>query len=293
MDDAYESRAGERWEAVDRPDPVVWGDAPGPLDEEELRDFYSLGFRFCDSLFSSEEVCAFAEELHRIIDRADPSDPTVVAEPDSDAVRSVFRVHQSSDVFREVAEDPRLLDPIRQILGTDVYIHQSRVNVKPACHGREFFWHSDFETWHVEDGMPRPRAVSVSVALTENTEFNGPLMVIPGSHKLYVRCVGRAPEEHYRSSLRKQEFGTPTEEALRYLVDTCGGINAPRGPAGSALFFECNLMHGSAGNLSPYPRTNLFLVYNSVENAVREPYGRRPPRPEFLAEREPAPLGTG
>src|SRR3546814_10424765 len=78
--------------------------------------------------------------------------------------------------------------------------------------GREFYWHSDFETWHVEDGMPRMRALSMSVLLAENTPHNGPLMVIPGSHRTYLTCLGETPDDHYLSSLKKQEYGVPDEE---------------------------------------------------------------------------------
>jgi ectoine hydroxylase len=176
-----------------------------------------------------------------------------------------------------------------QILASSVYVHQSRINYKPAFRGREFYWHSDFETWHVEDGMPRMRAVSVSLSLTENTEFNGPLMVVPQSHQWYVRCVGATPADHFKASLRKQLYGVPNREALEMLVSR-GGIQAPKGPPGSATFFESNLMHGSTGNLSPAPRINLFVVYNSVENAVTDPFGSQPPRPEFLAERRVVPI---
>ncbi len=65
-----------------------------------------------------------------------------------------------------------------------------------------------------------------------------------------------------------------------------GGIQAPKGLPGSVVFFDCNTMHGSNGNLSPTPRVNLFAVYNSVENPITEPFGDRPPRPEYLAERD-------
>ena len=51
------------------------------------------------------------------------------------------------------------------------------------------------------------------------------------------------------------------------------------------LLFDCNTMHGSAGNISPYSRINLFLVFNSVDNAVVDPFGDQPPRPDYLAER--------
>jgi ectoine hydroxylase len=57
------------------------------------------------------------------------------------------------------------------------------------------------------------------------------------------------------------------------------------GPAGSATFFDCNMMHGSNGNITPSPRVNLFLVYNSVDNALVEPFAAPAPRPTFIASR--------
>lgn len=55
--------------------------------------------------------------------------------------------------------------------------------------------------------------------------------------------------------------------------------------AGSVVFFDCNTMHGSAGNISPWARSNVFMVYNSVENVLGEPkYGLKP-RPEHIATR--------
>jgi ectoine hydroxylase len=287
MQDHYQSRNDGTCEIVERPDPVVWGRGSGPLEHADLEAFARDGFLLQEDLLTPGEADDLRRELARIMKRADPSNAEVISEPDSDEVRSVFLVHRTSEIFRRMAEDPRLVEPVRQLLGTDVYVHQSRVNLKPAAHGREFFWHSDFETWHVEDGMPRPRAVSASVALTDNTVFNGPLMVVPGSHRSFLRCAGQTPEDHYRSSLKRQVIGTPSVEGLRSLVERHGGLRAPLGRAGTVLFFECNLMHASPGNLSPYPRTNFFLVYNSVENRPRAPYGGGSPRPEFLAERHP------
>jgi ectoine hydroxylase len=190
-----------------------------------------------------------------------------------------------SQLFDWLSRDARVLDVARQILDSEVYVHQSRVNLKPGFRGKEFYWHSDFETWHVEDGMPRMRALSVSIALTQNYPFNGPLMLIPGSHKTYVSCVGETPKDHYRQSLKKQEYGVPDKESLQRLADH-GGIVAPTGAAGSAVFFDCNLMHGSNSNISPYPRSNVFFVYNSMENTLGEPLHGLKPRPEYIAARE-------
>ena len=287
--DPYYARV-DTWEAIERQDPVLWGDSSGPWTDDETRCYRRDGYRFKRRLFAEDDTERLLAEANRLADEARPSDYGVVAEPGGEVIRSLFRLHQTSDVFRRVCEDPRLVDAARQLLGSAGYIHQSRINFKPAFDGKEFFWHSDFETWHVEDGMPRMRAVSVSLSLTESNEFNGPLIVVPRSHEWFIRCEGATPDKHYTQSLRKQEYGVPSRDALRKLVDR-GGMTAPTGPAGSALFFECNTMHGSTGNLSPFPRVNLFVVFNSVENALAEPYGDRPPRPEYLAERQVTPVG--
>ncbi len=271
-------------EIVPRADPVIWGDRRGPLANEDLDAFEEHGV-LCVRPFARRETEVLRAEAERLAAEAERDQDEVVIEPGSDAVRSIFRVHRSSDIFRELAKDARIADVARQIVGSDVTVHQSRLNYKPGFDGREFQWHSDFETWHMEDGMPRMRAVSVSIALTENHPSNGPLMVIPGSHRRYVRCAGETPEDHFRQSLRKQEFGVPSRDAIRALCDEAGRIEVCVGPPGSATFFDCNAMHGSAGSLSPWPRTNLFLVYNSVENRLRKPFGGRPPRPAFLAAR--------
>jgi ectoine hydroxylase len=159
----------------------------------------------------------------------------------------------------------------------------------PGFEGTGFYWHSDFETWHAEDGMPQPRAVSISVALTDNYPFNGGLMVMPGSQHTYVSCVGETPQDNYKSSLRAQELGTPDRDTLRAMAHEYG-IDQFTGPAGSALMFDCNVMHGSGNNITPFPRSNIFVVFNSVANTLVAPYAAQAPRPTFIASRDFTPL---
>src|SRR3546814_965327 len=108
------------------------------------------------------------------------SDLTIVTEPQSREIRSIFEIHAQSPVMARLAADARPADVARFLLDDEVYIHQSRLNYKPGFKGRESYWHSEFETWPVEDSMPRMRALSMSVLLAENTPHNGPLRVIPG-----------------------------------------------------------------------------------------------------------------
>ncbi|MFI4874257.1 MAG: phytanoyl-CoA dioxygenase family protein [Blastopirellula sp. JB062] len=282
--DPYASRIGETWEAAPRVDPVVWSSRSGAVTDPGLWKYEEDGYLPFPQLLSQSEAAECLAEAESMRQFADQERPEVISEPQRKEVRTIFRVHRDNERFRQICYDRRIVAKVEQILGSEVYIHQSRINYKPAFHGKEFFWHSDFETWHVEDGMPRIRAVSVSISLTDNHEFNGPLMLIRGSHRYFIRCVGETPDNHYQTSLKKQEFGVPCRQAIEFLSGH-GDIDAPKGGPGSALFFDSNTMHGSVGNLSPTPRTNLFVVYNSVENRLVEPFGGSSARPDFLAER--------
>ena len=281
--DVYPTRLSAPTPPVDRVDPVVWGDAAtGPLDAATVQGYDQSGYLSIERLITPDELESFRAELERL--SADPTvraDERTIVERDSQEVRSIFEVHKVSEVFKAIAHDPRVVDRARQLLGSDVYIHQSRVNFKPGFTGKDFYWHSDFETWHAEDGMPRMRAVSISISLTDNHTFNGPLMIMPGSHRTWVPCIGETPEDNYKSSLVAQVAGTPHPDALTALADQ-HGIDVLTGPAGGATMFDSNCMHASNGNVTPYPRSNVFIVYNSVENACVAPFAAQTPRPDFI-----------
>lgn len=290
MNDLYQSRVEREVTILKRPDPVVYsGEAEQfepVLSETQLAAYRRDGFLFLPSLFSAEEARIFREESGRLAqNRPLRLREEAILEPGGEALRSVFMVHRLNALYERLAADQRLVKAARQLLGSEVYLHQSRLNLKPGFSGKEFYWHSDFETWHIEDGMPQMRALSCSVLLHENNEFNGPLLLVPGSHMSYISCVGETPPEHYKASLRRQEYGVPDESSVRLMVER-GGLCAIKGPPGSAVLFDCNALHASNSNISPYSRSNLFLVYNSVENRLGRPRSGQAPRPEYIAARE-------
>lgn len=283
--DPYPSRRGHPPELLPRLDPVVHGPATdGPLDDEQVRRFDEHGHLTLPGVFDAAEVEHLDELLTGLAGRGDFDRQRIIAEPGSDEVRSVFAFHDGPGDLARVPADDRLAGVARQLLGSDVYVHQSRANRKPAFRGRDFQWHSDFETWHTEDGMPRMRCLSAVVQLTDNEPWNGSLLVIPGSHQWFVTCPEPTPPANHRRSLRVQEVGVPDEASITTLFER-HGIEQCTGPAGSVLFFDCNLMHGSSSNISPLPRRNLFMVYNSVENVLGEPYSAPQRRPEHIASR--------
>ncbi|MCY9513826.1 ectoine hydroxylase [Paenibacillus apiarius] len=285
--DVYPSRVNTETLLLKRQDPVVYNHMinQAEITAEQLASYEANGYLFLDSFFDEDEVQIWKQELVRLFHENKGSNkPEVIQEPGSEEIRSIFAVHRDKGAFQQLASHPRIVSIVQQILGSQIYVHQSRINFKQGFTGKEFYWHSDFETWHVEDGMPRMRALSCSIALEDNHANNGPLMVIPRSHRTFVSCIGETPDDHYKSSLRRQEYGIPDQDSLICLVNQ-GGIVAPTGKAGSILLFDCNVMHGSNSNITPFPRSNVFIVYNSVDNRLEAPYSGKQPRPDYIATR--------
>ncbi|MEV5550763.1 ectoine hydroxylase [Streptomyces sp. NPDC052309] len=292
-DDLYPTRTVTSSVPLPRRHPVVWGgEDDGPLTAERLAAYDRDGFLTFDAVLGPGDISACLEEVSRLT--ADPSlraSGRVVPEPDGDGIRSVFEVHALSETFRRIVHSPELAATARQLLGSDVYVHQTRVNLKAAFDGSGFGWHSDFETWHSEDGMPAPRAFSMTIALTDNTPYNGPLLIIPGSHRTFVPSAGETPPDYHRLSLKGKNLPAgPADRSAVTELARSHGIRQCTGPAGSAVAFDCNCLHASAANVSPFPRTNLFVVYNSVENRIGTPFAAPGPRPAYLASRDFTPV---
>ncbi|GAA1906563.1 ectoine hydroxylase [Streptomyces durmitorensis] len=289
--DLYPTRGTEEV-LIERKDPVVWSEpgTPGPIVAEDLAGFERDGFLAIDQLITPDEVSVYHAELERLID--DPTmraDDRSIVEPRSQEIRTIFEVHKISELFAKLAADPRVVGRARQILGSDVYIHQSRINVKPGFGASGFYWHSDFETWHAEDGLANMRTVSVSIALTKNHDTNGGLMIMPGSHKTFLGCEGATPKDNYKRSLQMQDAGIPSDGTLTSLASEYG-IRLFTGEAGSATWFDCNAMHGSGDNITPFPRSNVFIVFNSVENTAVEPFAAPIRRPDYIGARDFTPV---
>jgi ectoine hydroxylase len=172
-----------------------------------------------------------------------------------------------------------------------VYVHQFKINAKAACGGEVWAWHQDYVFWLKEDGMPAPRVTNVMVFLDEVNEFNGPLLLIPGSHREGVvddegRPAAASGEPAWMANVGAELKYSLKRERVAALARR-SGIVAPKGKAGSVLFFDANVFHGSAPNMSPFGRAIVISTYNSVEN---RPMPRAEPRPEFLAGRDYAAL---
>ena len=174
-----------------------------------------------------------------------------------------------------------MIEPVKQLFGEDLYMHQFKINGKVAFDGDLWQWHQDYGTWKADDQMPEARAMNIAIFLNEVNEFNGPLMFIPGSHKLGVVEAEHDTEHDELPAVDDRPRHDP--QAGRAVAD----MVAPKGPAGSMIMFHGCLVHGSTANLSPWDRWNVYLSLCAVSNHIR-----RFKRPAYIAHRDFTPIAT-
>lgn len=253
------------------------------LTEDQIEVFHRDGFILLPGLFSEAELAVMQEALPEVFS---DEGPHRILEAGTGVVRGVHGVHETHPAFRTLVRLPRLAQPARQLLRDEVYVHQFKINAKMALVGDVWEWHQDFRFWRDEDGMPSPRALTAAIFMDPVDEFNGPLMVVPGSHNDGLLDVTSLSGGKWNDSFTAKLKYTITPQSLAAAVAD-RGIVAPKGAAGSVLLFHGNILHGSAPNMSPANRRIVLVTYNAVTNRLRTVPN---PRPDFIASRDFRPI---
>lgn len=179
--------------------------------------------------------------------------PRFDLDPDHSAARSGLRrvnapVEVSKAYYQAMAES-RMTRLVAELIGPNVLFHHSKINAKLPGAKTAVKWHQDFLfTPHSNDDV-----VTALLMIDEVTEENGPLEVVPGSHRGPLHGLWRGGR-----------FTGAVEEAT---AEEAAGL-AVRciGPAGAVCLMHTRLLHGSAPNLSDAPRT-LFISVYAAEDA--------------------------
>ncbi|MDE2297061.1 MAG: phytanoyl-CoA dioxygenase family protein [Burkholderiales bacterium] len=260
------------------------------LTAAQHEQFDRDGYLFFPGLFSADETRTLTAEVPSLYSRREAYN---VREKGKDAVRTNFAAHLYSAPFARLARHPRMVEPVQELLGEALYMHQFKINGKMAFEGDVWQWHQDYGTWLNDDAMPTERAMNVAIFLDDVTDFNGPLMFIPGSHKRGV------VDARHDLTTTSYPLWTVDNELIAQLVERAGGkggfdaegryvpagIVSPKGPAGSMILFHSCLVHASGSNLSPYNRVSVYLSLCAVSNHIR-----RFKRPEYIAHRDFTPI---
>ena len=144
------------------------------LSKEQLEQFHEEGYLFLPEVFTPEEANLLKQESENVYSM----NRKEVWREKTGVARTAFAAHTYNEGFKRLGAHPRLVNPVKQILEGDVYMHQFIVNAKAAFDGDVWQWHQDFGTWHRDDQMPEPRAMNISVFVDDVTAANGPLLFI-------------------------------------------------------------------------------------------------------------------
>jgi phytanoyl-CoA hydroxylase len=170
--------------------------------------------------------------------------------PEAPKVRRIKLPHSHTPVFWELAQYPRLVSILEKLLGpSGVRLHGSKINLKEPYHGSPVEWHQDWAFYpHTNDDL-----LAVGVMLDDAFIENGPLLVVPGSHKGPV-WDHHAPDGFFCGAM----------DPVRNEVDFSSAVPL-MGRAGSMSFHHVRLVHGSAQNVSDKPRRLLLYEYAAAD----------------------------
>ena len=238
------------------------------LTQDWIDRYDEQGFLVFPGLLDAAELEVIDGAIPDLLAR--DGDDVVREDHDPSIVRMVFGAHFHHDVFARLARHPRLVTPSEQLVRDRVHIYQSRLNAKSSFGGSGWAWHQDFNQWYRQDGMMRPQTVVVGIYLDDVNPCNGPLMIIGGSHR----------HGHFHNP-----DGMEIDEEIVAALAAEGGIEPVMGPPGTVVFFDALAVHGSAPNISPWPRRIFYM--NFVPAACCD---LKPLRPRLDCDPIPVPL---
>ena len=164
-------------------------------------------------------------------------------------LRRVASPIEVSDAYYEAMTSPRMVAAVADLIGPNVKLHHTKINSKLPRTPTKVAWHQDFPfTPHTNDDV-----VTALLMVDDVTEENGPLEVLPASHKGPLETLWH--DGRFTGAVDAATASRCMAQAVR-----CTGR------AGSVCLMHTRLLHGSAANASDHART-LFIVVYSAEDA--------------------------
>lgn len=236
----------------------------GLLSKQQKEDFWRDGVLVVDNAISPDRLASLRSEFQSWVEESrshsDDYGETLDGRArfdlqpghtsDKPALRRVQSPEEVSDVFASTMREARTVDFCAELIGPAIRFHHGKVNSKLPGTATQVKWHQDFPF----QPMTNDDIITCLLFIDEVTMENGPLEVIPGSHKGPIHS-------HWHDGV----FTGAVDEAIvnkqRDKVTSCVG------KAGSVCLMHANLLHGSAPNLSNHPRT-LYITTYYAEDAI-------------------------
>jgi phytanoyl-CoA hydroxylase len=165
-------------------------------------------------------------------------------------VRRIKTPHKVHPIFNEIARSAPVIDILKKLIGPNLRLHGSKLNMKSAQYGSPVEWHQDWAFYpHTNDDV-----LAIGVLLDDCDLANGPMLVTPGTHKAEV-WNHHGEDGCFAGLIDPDLVKGEIERAVPCM-----------GKAGSMSFHHVRALHGSAQNTSDRPR-NLLLYEVAASDA--------------------------
>jgi ectoine hydroxylase-related dioxygenase (phytanoyl-CoA dioxygenase family) len=226
------------------------------LSDEQRQHYFREGYVVVERLFDPADLALVDRTIEQMTDAAIASgDYAKILELEPEPVdgkrvcRRIYNPFEQHEAFQKLATDARMLDRIESLIGHDINLQHSKLNMKPARVGSVVEWHQDLAYFpHTNDSL-----VTCLVYLDDATEHNGCLQVLPRHHTHYFSHAG--PDGLFAGMITEEvadgRFGRPVSLAA---------------PAGSVIFMHAITPHASLPNRSDKPRRTLIYEYRASDS---------------------------
>ena len=166
------------------------------------------------------------------------------------ALRRIAAPTDLSEHYLQVVRDSAMTDMVADLIGPDLRLHHTKINSKLPGAATEVKWHQDFTfDPHSNDDM-----ITALLFLDEVSEDNGPLQIVPGTHRGPLLSLWQ--NDRFTGAVSEQDARDLDPQAC-----------TETGPAGSVCLMHVRVVHGSKPNRSGHPRT-LFIAAIAAADAV-------------------------
>src|SRR5437016_6095867 len=225
------------------------------ISDKDVATYRETGWLVVERVFDAAELASARQRIAEVVaasgsvtEHTDVYDLEPNHRPDAPRVRRIKTPHKHFPLFWDLARSPKLVSILQKLLGPEVRLHGSKINMKAPHYGSPVEWHQDWAFYpHTNDDL-----LAVGVMLDDTTVENGAMLVLPGTHR------GPVYDHHSEGSFCGAMDPSAVDLDFSKAVPTTG-------PAGSMSFHHVRLVHGSAQNTSDRPRTLLLYEYAAAD----------------------------
>jgi len=225
------------------------------LTSAQVEQYKELGYLVVPDVLGREllaevnrRVDAIVAEAAKVTAHTDVYDLEDSHSRQAPRVRRIKTPHKHFPFFNELTRSPRITAILAQLIGANIRLHGSKLNMKSAGYGAPVEWHQDWAFYpHTNDDV-----LATGIYLDDCDAENGPMCVVPATHTGPIF-------DHHADGYFCGAMNPELAEA--------GYVKAVplMGPAGSMTIHHARLVHGSALNTSGKPRRLLLHEYTAAD----------------------------